>query len=192
MSPVRRHFWQVVGALEAGIAQPHELALELVHAGRREEHRRVVGHQHVAGPADAALGDEEIEDTLREGRRFSWKLRHRGPDKLGRCGGSSDHLAVRSGSAGPRRPRQGKKRMGMDRAVIVQDEEPGGNPGSVRTQGGFLPAQLHFSASLTFLPEPAGVSATGSASGAWSTPPVDRRGPPSLPRAKLGIHGRRS
>ena len=37
--------------------------------------------------------------------------------------------------------------------AIVQDEEPGGNPGSVRTHGGFLPAQLDFAASLTFLPE---------------------------------------
>ncbi len=37
--------------------------------------------------------------------------------------------------------------------VIVQDEEPVGNPGSVRTHGGFLPAQLDFAALLTFLPE---------------------------------------
>ncbi len=51
-------------ALEAGIAQPHELALELVHAGGREEHRRVVGHEHVAGAADAALGDEEVEERF--------------------------------------------------------------------------------------------------------------------------------
>ena len=49
------------GALEAGVAQAHELALELVHAGRREEHGRVVGHEHVAGAADAALGGEVIE-----------------------------------------------------------------------------------------------------------------------------------
>ena len=48
-------------ALEVGIAQPHELFLELVHAGRREEHRRVVGHEHVAGPANAALGHEKVE-----------------------------------------------------------------------------------------------------------------------------------
>ena len=48
-------------ALEAGVAQAHELALELVHPGRREEHGRVVGHQHVAGAADTALGGEVVE-----------------------------------------------------------------------------------------------------------------------------------
>ena len=52
------------GPLEVGIAQPHELFLELVHAGGREQHGRVVGHQHVAGPADAALGREEIEERF--------------------------------------------------------------------------------------------------------------------------------
>jgi len=61
------------------------------------------------------------------------------PEKLGRCGSSPGHFAVRSGPAGPRRPR---RRARSERAwtmpVIVQDEEPGGNPGSVRTQGGFL------------------------------------------------------
>ena len=49
------------GPGEVGVAQPHELVLELVHAGGREQHRRVVGHQHVAGAADAALGLEEVE-----------------------------------------------------------------------------------------------------------------------------------
>jgi hypothetical protein len=76
--------------------------------------------------------------------------------------------------------------------AIVQDEEPGGNPGSVRTHGGFLPAQLHFAASLRFFQNAAGVSASGSASGAWSTTSVDLRGPPSLPRAELAIHGLKS
>ena len=49
------------GAREARVAQAHELALELVHPGGREEHRRVVGHEDVAGTADASLGGEEIE-----------------------------------------------------------------------------------------------------------------------------------
>ena len=49
------------GPFKAGIAQAHELFFELVHAGGREQHRRVVGHEHVAGPAHAALGHEEIE-----------------------------------------------------------------------------------------------------------------------------------
>ena len=49
------------GTLEAGFAQSHELALELVHAGRREEHRRIIGNEHVAGAADAALGGKVLE-----------------------------------------------------------------------------------------------------------------------------------
>ena len=49
------------GAFEAWFAQPHELALELIHAGRREEHRRVVGNEHVAGTADAAVGGKVLE-----------------------------------------------------------------------------------------------------------------------------------
>ena len=61
MSPVRMHFWQVVARLKLGIAQAHELAFELVHPGRREQHRRVVRHEHVARLADAALGGEEVE-----------------------------------------------------------------------------------------------------------------------------------
>ena len=51
-------------SLEVGIAQPHELFLELVHAGRGEQDGRVVGHQHVAGAADTALGHEEIEERF--------------------------------------------------------------------------------------------------------------------------------
>ncbi len=50
------------GPLEVGVAQAHELALELVHPGRREQDGRVVRDQHVAGTADAALGDEEVEE----------------------------------------------------------------------------------------------------------------------------------
>ena len=51
-------------ARELGIAQPQELALELVHPGGREQHRRVVGHQDVAGAADASLGFEEFEERF--------------------------------------------------------------------------------------------------------------------------------
>src|SRR5262249_48931528 len=48
--------------LEAWIAQPHELALELVHPGGREQHRVVVQrHEQIARLADTALGDEEVE-----------------------------------------------------------------------------------------------------------------------------------
>src|SRR5271157_5959204 len=61
------------------------------------------------------------------------------------------------GAIGPGRPApaaaQGMRRKARTVRAIVQNEEPGGNPGSVRTQGGFLPAQLDFAASLTFLPE---------------------------------------
>ncbi len=46
---------------EARVAQAHELALELVHPGRCEEHGRVVGHEQVARLADAALRGEEVE-----------------------------------------------------------------------------------------------------------------------------------
>ena len=46
------------GEIELALAQ--EVVLELVHAGRREQHRGVPArHQHVAGAADAALGLEE-------------------------------------------------------------------------------------------------------------------------------------
>ena len=51
-------------AREAGLAQPHELPLELVHAGRREQHGGIVRHQHVAGTPNAALGDEEIQERF--------------------------------------------------------------------------------------------------------------------------------
>ena len=73
--------------------------------------------------------------------------------------------------------------------VIVQDEEPGGNPGSVRTQGGLLPAQLDFAASLTFLPERGWRFSLGF--GQWSVEHDfgGSSGSPSLPRAELGIHG---
>ena len=48
------------GPGELQLAAAEEMVLELVHAGRREQHRGVpAGHQHVAGPADAALGLEE-------------------------------------------------------------------------------------------------------------------------------------
>ena len=48
------------GPGELELAAAEEVVLELVHAGRREQHRGVpAGHQHVAGPADAALGLEE-------------------------------------------------------------------------------------------------------------------------------------
>ena len=53
-------------ARELGIAQPQELALELVHPGGREQHGRVVGHQHVARAADASLGCEEVEERFAE------------------------------------------------------------------------------------------------------------------------------
>ena len=48
-------------AAEARVAQTHELALELVHPRRCEKHRRIIRHQHVARPANAALGGEKIE-----------------------------------------------------------------------------------------------------------------------------------
>ena len=41
MSPVRRHFWQVVARVKSSLHHAHELVLELVHAGRREQHRRI-------------------------------------------------------------------------------------------------------------------------------------------------------
>ena len=45
---------------ELQLAAAEEVVLELVHAGRREQHRGVpAGDQHVAGPADASLGLEE-------------------------------------------------------------------------------------------------------------------------------------
>ena len=48
------------GAGELQLAAAEEVVLELVHAGGREEHRGVpAGHEHVAGPADAAFGLEE-------------------------------------------------------------------------------------------------------------------------------------
>ena len=63
---------------EAGIAQPHELPLELVHPGGREQHRRIVGHQDVAGAADAALGGEEVEERFAKFVCF-----HDGPGSVG-------------------------------------------------------------------------------------------------------------
>ena len=48
------------GPGELQLAAAEEMVLELVHAGRGEQHRGVPArHQHVAGPADAALGLEE-------------------------------------------------------------------------------------------------------------------------------------
>ena len=48
------------GAGEIELAPAQEVVLELVHARRREQHRGVPPrHQHVAGPADAALGLEK-------------------------------------------------------------------------------------------------------------------------------------
>ena len=48
------------GPGEFELALAEEVVLELVHAGRREQHRGIPArHQHVAGPADAALGLEE-------------------------------------------------------------------------------------------------------------------------------------
>ncbi len=48
------------GPGELELAAAEEVVLELVHAGRGEQHRGVPSrHQHVAGPADAALGLEE-------------------------------------------------------------------------------------------------------------------------------------
>jgi hypothetical protein len=56
------------------------------------------------------------------------------------------------GTIGPGRPApaaaQGMNRKARTVPVIVQDEEPGGNPGSVRSHGGFLPAQLDSAAFL--------------------------------------------
>ncbi len=49
------------GLGEARVAQAHELALELIHPGRGEQDRRVVGHEHVGGLLHAPLGREEIE-----------------------------------------------------------------------------------------------------------------------------------
>ena len=217
MSPVRMHFWQVV-ALETGFAQSHELALELVHAGRREEHRRIIGNKHVAGPADTAPGGKVLEigfakvvgfhgDCGIEGRK-NWVT-------------AEDRLIIwLCDRARPARAGRGRARSGWawTAPVIVQDEEPGGNPGSVRTQGGFLPAQPDFAASLTFLPERGwrfrlGFGHWSVERGAWgvgrgraiSPPsaslatvlpphaprltPHARWGPPSLSRAELGLHG---
>ena len=61
MSPVRKHFWQEVGARESRVAETEKLAFELIHPCGREHHGLVVRDQDVAGFADAALGDEEIE-----------------------------------------------------------------------------------------------------------------------------------
>ena len=48
------------GPREVELAAAEEVVLELVHAGRREQHGRVpAGHQHVAGPANATFGLEE-------------------------------------------------------------------------------------------------------------------------------------
>ena len=50
------------GPGELELAAAEEMVLELVHARGREQHRGVPArHQHVAGPADAALGLEEGE-----------------------------------------------------------------------------------------------------------------------------------
>ena len=52
MSPVRRHFWQVVARVNSSLHRAEEVVLELVHAGRREQHRGVPArHQHVARAA---------------------------------------------------------------------------------------------------------------------------------------------
>ena len=144
------------GALEARVAQAHELALELVHPGRREQHRRVVGHEHVARPADAALGGEEVEVGF---AKFVGGHGNCGIEGRINWVAAEDRLITwLCDRARPARAGRGRARSewAWTAPVIVQDEEPGGNPGSVRTQGGFLPAQLHFAASLTFLPQPAG------------------------------------
>jgi hypothetical protein len=50
------------GPGELELALPQEVILELVHARRREQHRRIpAGHEHVARAADAALRLEEGE-----------------------------------------------------------------------------------------------------------------------------------
>src|SRR5580704_7346835 len=50
------------GPRELELADAQELRLELVHAGRREEHSWIVARdEHVAGLADAALRGEEIQ-----------------------------------------------------------------------------------------------------------------------------------
>src|SRR5580704_13906094 len=50
------------GPRELELADAQELRLELVHAGRREEHGRIVArNEHVAWLADAALRGEEIQ-----------------------------------------------------------------------------------------------------------------------------------
>ena len=58
---------------ETRVAQPHELALELVHARRGEQDGLIfLGNQHIAGAADAPLGDEEVEE------RFAKLIGHHG------------------------------------------------------------------------------------------------------------------
>src|SRR5208337_3469416 len=126
------------GALEPGFAQSHELALELVHAGRREKHRRVIGNEHVAGSADTALGGKVLEIGFAKVVGFH-----------GNCGieGRINWVAAEDrlitwlcDRARPARAGRGRARSewAWTAPVIVQVEEPGGNPGSVRTQGGFL------------------------------------------------------
>ena len=51
---------------EARIAEAEEFALELIHPGGSEQHGRVVGHEHVARPANASLGFEEFEERFAE------------------------------------------------------------------------------------------------------------------------------
>ena len=66
------HFWQVVARVKLRVAQAQELALELVHPGGGEQHGRVVGHEHVARPADAALGFEKFEERFAEFVCIHW------------------------------------------------------------------------------------------------------------------------
>ncbi len=51
---------------EVRVAQAHELPLELIHPRRREQDGRVVGNEHVAWPANASLGSEEVEIGVAE------------------------------------------------------------------------------------------------------------------------------
>ena len=116
------------GALEVGVAQAHELALELVHPGRREEHGRVVGHEHVARPADAALGGEEVEV------RFAEFVGGHGAVAVLGCRGARSGLriALDGRVSGP----QGRCGVGIgpttrDRCACARDDSVG-HPSGVR------------------------------------------------------------
>ena len=92
------------GPGELQLAAAEEVVLELVHAGRREQHRGVpAGHQHVAGPADAALGLEEGQVFFAEFVGFHAF----GPPTCGGETGKGIESLIISADGGPEKPGQG-------------------------------------------------------------------------------------